>query len=485
MRQSNAAKLEADGKVAENLSLRELTNAQRKWVLECGARYWGKNCLAIERLVEGRGAVTDVPDSADTPSGWRNKVEHNGNALTPVLVALPDWAADIGINGRLLVLQQNLANGAVNRPIGATQNWRDVDWIAAAFDHLTGASERRHEARHGPALSYAFRLTGIDQSLYDHAWVNRIFLLLRRWAAVNARQDENAMFGSCPCSEIVLTHDVDAIVKTPEIRLKQSMFHLLNSARALAKGRLRSAGRSVGRAARFGLGPGDFRTFSEVRKLEDAAGLRSTLHFYGGSPGLSRRSPTRILIDPAYDVTSREMRSVLKDFVDGGWTVGLHQSTAAWKDSVPMSRERARVADASGADITVCRQHWLRFSWAATWRAQQDAGLARDSTLGFNDRPGFRNGAALEFHPWCFQNDSPLKLSAVPMVFMDSHFYDYNQLSDNERGAVLRRWLTEVREVGGQATVNWHTHTITEVYGWGQGYRELIDALARCNITQI
>jgi hypothetical protein len=179
------------------------------------------------------------------------------------------------------------------------------------------------------------------------------------------------------------------------------------------------------------------------------------------------------------------MRSVLKDFVDGGWTVGLHQSTAAWKDSVPMSRERARVADASGADITVCRQHWLRFSWAATWRAQQHAGLARDSTLGFNDRPGFRNGAALEFHPWCFQNDSPLKLSAVPMVFMDSHFYDYNQLSDNERGAVLRRWLTEVREVGGQATVNWHTHTITEVYGWGQGYRELIDALARCNITQI
>jgi hypothetical protein len=466
------------------MSLSEPTNAQRKWVIDCGARYWVRNRRAVEQLVEGCAAAVEDADRLGASSCRRHQSEADDDALRPVLIPLPDWAADIGINGHLLVLNRNLANGTGNRQIETAADWRGVDWIAAAFDHLTGASERRHEAKHGPALSYAFRLKGVDQSLYDHAWVNRIFLFLRRWSAVDAEQDEEAIFGSRPDSEIILTHDVDAIVKTSEIRLKQSIFHLLNSARAVAKGRLLSAGRSVSRAARFGLGPGDFRTFSEVRKLEDAAGLRSTLHFYGGPPGLSRGSPMRLLIDPAYDIASREMHSVLKEFIDGGWTVGLHQSTAAWEDSAPMSRERVRLADASGADIKVCRQHWLRFSWAATWQAQQDAGLSRDSTLGFNDRPGFRNGAALQIHPWSFQNNSPLSLSALPMVFMDSHFYDYDQLDADERGSAMHRWLTEVREVGGQATVNWHTHTITEAYGWEQGYRELIDMLATPNITQ-
>ena len=63
------------------------------------------------------------------------------------------------------------------------------------------------------------------------------------------------------------------------------------------------------------------------------------------------------------------------------------------------------------------------------------------------------------------------------MLFMDSHFYDYAPMSDVERWDAMSHWLAEVRFVRGQATVNWHTHTITDAYGWGKGYRQLLSLL--------
>jgi hypothetical protein len=186
-----------------------------------------------------------------------------------------------------------------------------------------------------------------------------------------------------------------------------------------------------------------------------------------------------VLLDPAYDILAPAMCTELRTLADGGWQIGLHQSTRAWADASAMRGERERLEAASGAPVSACRQHWLLFSWADTWRAQDAAGLRQDSTLGFNDRSGFRNSAALEIHPWDFSTEKPLSLRALPMVLMDSHLYDYQVLSDAERYDAMAGWLAEIRAVRGRASVNWHTHTITDAYGWGAGYRQLLQLLAR------
>jgi hypothetical protein len=387
-------------------------------------------------------------------------------------VALPDWGVDLGIDGGILVEDSAIAPGE-------GPEWERCDWVLAAWLHLTGAAERSQEDAAGPIGSYAFRLKEYDGRRYDRAWVNRIFLFLRRWAARQAGMTEEALLGPMPSPEIVLTHDVDAVRKTAEIRLKQSAFHALNATRAAANGKFKDAAGLIGRSMQFALRPADFQTLGEVRRLEEAAGLRSILHFYGGPPGLRRGSLSRILIDPAYDIMSPDLVSELARLREGGWTIGLHQSFNSWTDADPMRSERKRVEEASGTRIIHCRQHWLRFSWKDTWRAQDAAGLSHDSTLGFNDRPGFRNGAALAIHPWDFTFERPLALSAQPMAFMDSHFYDYAMMSEDERVEAMGHWIEEIRSVAGQATVNWHTHTITNAYGWGTGYRELLRLMAK------
>lgn len=428
-------------------------DAQRQWVLSCGERYWPGTQHFLAEL-----PIPDVGD-VDASPRWTH-------------LALPPWASDLGVMGTLMVDAGCLTPERPGAP------WESCDWIRAAWLHLTGALERAQEAKRGSIASYAFRLQNAPSELFDHAWANRIFLFLRRWAAVSQGSSEERMFGPLPAAEIILTHDVDAVKKTLELRFKQSAFHGFNAIRSI--GHPKRAIDSVARAIQFGALGGRFHTLETVRSLERAHGLTSTLHFYGGRPGWRRGNVARLLIDPAYDIGSPYLTNELHELIAGGWVVGLHQSTEAWRDRDIMLTERRRLAAAAGIEIAVCRQHWLRFSWADTWLAQQAAGLTTDSTLGFNDRPGFRNGAALAFSPWNFSADRPMTgFVAQPMVFMDSHFYDYQPMHDEERLAAMQSWLREVRAVHGVATVNWHTHTITDAYGWRSGYEQLLGLLAR------
>ncbi len=428
--------------------------SRREWVLQCGKRYWPQDSRPVLTL--------PMP-------GLMLRDESPGKLVT---VPLPDWAADIAVDGRLLAY----AEAIVEKP--QPEAWRRCDWIAVAWHMLTGSSERAFEAQHGPALSYAFRLPADMQPLFERAWVNRIFLFLRRWAARESGLPEDALFGPPPTASIVLTHDVDAIRLTPEIRAKQVAFQFANGARAVLGGRFDIVRNRLRDASRFAFGDGDLHTLERVRNIERAVGLRSILHFYGGQPGLRRGSPRRLLIDPAYDIRSPYMREQLAALRDGGWTIGLHQSFDAWADPAPMAVERKNVAEATGAEIAHWRQHWLHFSWAATWKAQVAAGLLCDSTLGFNDRPGFRAGHALRIQPWNFDRETSMCIEAMPMLFMDSHFYDYANADAPPVAGEMKRWLDEVRIVGGEISVNWHTHTITDAYGWGGGYEDLLGLLA-------
>ena len=68
-----------------------------------------------------------------------------------------------------------------------------------------------------------------------------------------------------------------------------------------------------------------------------------------------------------------------------------------------------------------------------------------------------------------------MDLEALPMILMDSQLYDYRSLTDEERERQLRHWVDEVKTVRGTASVLWHAHTLSEDYGWGIGFRTLLE----------
>ncbi len=428
-----------------------LNDRRRTLALEALAAYWSVSIAPVAALPI---PVTLPP--AEEP-------------LPPRLaeVRLPPWAADLAPDGVIPVPGHCVREGAGDDHLR-------VDWLSAAYWYLNGSAERAFEAAHGPIHSYAYKLAGWPVRMWERAWANRIALFLRRWAAREAGATEDALLGPLPEAEIFVTHDVDAVRKTWSIRVKQPVFHGFNGLRRLLAGDPKGAAAKFATALRFAFSGADYWKFDEMEEMERGARVSAVYLLYGRAPD-ERRGVLR-LVDPAYDVLEAPVAERLRALVARGHAVGVHPSYATWEDSAAMRRERERVERATGARAVHCRQHWLRFSWTRTWAAQHAAGLEIDFTLGFNDRPGFRNGAALRFRPWDASGTS-LGIESVPLVLMDSQLYDYADMDDTCRETAIGHWLGEVSAVRGCASVIWHPHTLAPDYGWRGGFAMLLRAL--------
>lgn len=381
--------------------------------------------------------------------------------LQLVSVALPGWAAEWGVEGRVFVPAEAVGPGR--------GRWEEIDWWLACFLMLECWHERVVESTEGSIQSYSFRLEEWDSRIWDRAWLNRIALFLREWAF----QDKEAP--ALPEPEIILTHDVDAVRKTVAIRIKQGLFGVFNGLKALREGSFRRAGERLRKAASFSLGSGDWWTLDKMMQQQKTLGIRSVFHFAADK---RPKTPKRWLFDPNYNIQTAALKKVFAALNDGGWVIGLHPSFDSWNKTELLEGQRNYLQSASRSTVTWSRQHWLRFSYLDTWSALQEAGVEIDSTLMFNDRPGFRASFAGQWRPWNPSRGEPLTLQALASVFMDSHLYDYSDLTDAEREQEIDRWLKEVETVRGRVAVLWHPQTLTTDYDWSGGYQVLLERMA-------
>jgi len=424
-------------------------NLIRQHILQALFRYWSEDREPLVHL--------PIPYT---------EVKQVSGALKLLAVRLPEWAADLGVDGELMVPEESCKN---------ENDWENVDWWLAAFLLLECWHERVWESRHGrPIHSYSFRLEKWDCRAWQAAWVNRIALFLRRWVAQNAGQCSDRILGPIPSLEIHVTHDVDAIEKTIPIRLKQCSFNIFNAVRQLLKGEVRIAVDKVNSAIRFLFGREDWWVFDELFAVEKKAGIHAQFNFCAD---MRRKTLKAWLFDPGYDITQPRLKQLFRKIIDINGTIGLHPTFDAWSDFELINAQKNWLSSNIKKNITACRQHWLRFSWQDTWAAQEQAGIKSDTTLMFNDRPGFRSAAALAWRPWCQKQEKAHELTALPSVFMDSHFYDYRTMNENDRRVSIEKWMQECKFVGGQIAVLWHPHTLASDYGWRQGFETLLEMI--------
>ena len=422
----------------------------RAFVQAAGARYWPGDIHPADM----------APDTALSLSALgRHWVD----------VTLPAPYSHLGVAGKLWV------DAACIMP-GGGDAFSRCDWYLAAFSYLSGIAEWHHELAHGPAHSFAFRLKTIPARCFDHAWANRILLLLRAMEAQRRGQSETELFGPLPDAEIRVTHDVDALDKTGPIRIKQSTFECFTMLRSLLQGKPRHAVAAFTRALRMAFITPAYYQLDTMADLVAAHGLRSSFHLHVPP---RQRSLKRWLMNPGYRIEDARLKAFVAARSTDGFGFGLHPSFESWQDAVPLREARAGMEAALGIAPTQVRQHWLRFSWRDTWRAQAEAGLTDDCTLGFNDRTGFRAGAALNYTPWDFVAGHPHRLQSCPMILMDSQFYSYQDMSDGERQSAIAALIDEVRAVHGVASVLWHPHTLSADYGWQQGFQDLLTCITR------
>jgi hypothetical protein len=149
--------------------------------------------------------------------------------------------------------------------------------------------------------------------------------------------------------------------------------------------------------------------------------------------------------------------------------VGLH-GIDAWRDTGSAEQEAARISSASGKPVLGARIHWLYFN-SGSHEALERAGMAYDSTFGYNFAVGFRAGTAQAYRP-----RGAGDLLELPLLIQDTTmFYPSRMdLSEQEAFVLCRNILEDVSVFGGALVVNWHDRSLAPERLWGDFYLKLL-----------
>lgn len=339
------------------------------------------------------------------------------------------------------------------------------DLFRNAFIFLSRLEE--YEAARAGRLthSYQARHPREDKTTFAVPVVDHLFAVLR---SLVERRWPNLVFEPAP-ARLELSHDVDYVTKTPQLRLKQTAFNAFNAVRSL--GRNGFAGR-VGRTLRFLLSNPPYDCFDYWAALEEGLGLRSVFYIYARCGG---RGPRAWLLDPSYDVRAdAALVGRLRSLRDRGFEIGLHGSFASADDAGRLKAELAALEDVLGCGVSKTRQHWLRYVEGVTPLLHEQL-FAYDSTLGWNDAMGFRCGTACRHHPWDHAGNRVLGHEITPQLIMDSNIYDYGAGCAPRLLEEAEAMLDRVAALpGAHAAISWHQRVRSSDYGWHVGYEHLV-----------
>ena len=235
---------------------------------------------------------------------------------------------------------------------------------------------------------------------------------------------------------ICLTHDVDCI----RYSIPKTGFETLVATR---RGDFRSALSMA--MSRFSRSRNPLWNFDDIMAMEERYAARSSFFFLALEPG-----------DQDYNFRIGEVREVLQEAERRGWEVGLHGGHRAWNYLTTLRKEKDRIEHALGSPVVGYRNHYLRFAVPETWRSLADIGFVYDTTFGWADQIGFRNGMCHPYQPYDRNAQEFVDIVELPVVIMDRTFDRYLGVSDEKAFELSRVILDRTAELGGVATIIWH-----------------------------
>ncbi|MFP8954023.1 polysaccharide deacetylase family protein [Natrialbaceae archaeon A-arb3/5] len=201
--------------------------------------------------------------------------------------------------------------------------------------------------------------------------------------------------------------------------------------------------------------------FEEIMGLEDDLGVRSAFYFLN-EQHLVRDLPAREWLSPSnwiqhlgrYDLTSDEIRDVIRVLDEGGWEVGLHGSYHSPDDPARLREEKDVLERTLDSSISGGRQHHLRLSVPDTWRHHRRIGLDYDASLGSGTECGFHEG----YRPLRPFGD---EFVVFPLTIMDQALPDPGTNPEAAR-RTCERLLLDAAQNDAVMTVLWHPRFFNE-----------------------
>lgn len=186
-----------------------------------------------------------------------------------------------------------------------------------------------------------------------------------------------------------------------------------------------------------------------ITKIEERYGARSSFFV----PALDPDDP-----DYTYDVS--DLEGDLGEIADEHWEIGLHGGYMASAGLEGLVNDKRRLERTLGKPVIGYRAHKLRFKLPDTWELLAEAGFKYDTTYGYVDHIGFRNGMCHPFRPFNLNTSRFIDIMELPLAFMDRTCLTYMQLDARATYDRVVRLIDTVAACHGVLTLLWHNTTM-------------------------
>ncbi|MCB2204999.1 polysaccharide deacetylase family protein [bacterium] len=344
------------------------------------------------------------------------------------------------------------------------------DLVAAAFYFLSlheqWSSDARDQFDRFPASA---SLLGGRGELLRPVLAEYAAVLSAVLSAAGTSMDATARFCGRDAA-VVMTHDIDYLSKfTPGLLFREVVKNFLFNRRHVRAGeRIRRLKEYVA-FAREEKDP-YVQSIYNMLEHEQHHGVRGSWLFKAG--GRDKR-------DVSYRIDGARATRVLSRLREAGHDIGLHPSFHAHADAGMLHEEARRLSSASGTHAQSIRQHYLRFLYPRTWRQQVEEGFEVDSTLGFAEHEGFRNGSCHPFLPWDLERGEVLPIWEVPLTMMDGTLAHYRGKSAGESVTHIEHVLDTVHAASGVAVLLFHNtaYDAHDFPGWDRVFERSVETM--------
>lgn len=259
---------------------------------------------------------------------------------------------------------------------------------------------------------------------------------------------------------LCLTHDIDNIF-VPKSHIARSLFCLHDSWKTsnfIIKSLIKKTS--------------PYKNLADIITLEKRYNAKSTFFFLADG-----KDPRRF----RYNLS--DLSDVIPALLDNDCDIGLHGGFCSYNNLDQIKLQKYKLEKVLNKDIIGYRGHYLRFSTPITWELLKEAGFKYDSTFGYPDMIGFRNGICYPFHPFDLNTNNFLNILELPLNLMDSTLLDYMKKTPENSWPYIKQLIDSTELYGGICTILWHNDTFFNPYKkkWRDLYAKILEYASKKN----
>jgi peptidoglycan/xylan/chitin deacetylase (PgdA/CDA1 family) len=236
---------------------------------------------------------------------------------------------------------------------------------------------------------------------------------------------------------VCLTHDIDNVYTS-------HLEKIVSAKRHLQQGSLSGFKQSVAQMRSKKL---PLWNFNDIIALEEKYDAKSSFYFMAENSGE---------VDYAYQI--EDFESVLRDIVDSGSEVGLHGGHTSYLSLEELVTKKERLEKVLHKKVVGYRNHYLKFKVPETWEYLHEAGFLYDTTFGYADHIGFRNGMCHPYKPFNLKKGKSIEILEIPLIIMDRTLQRNMNLDTGRAWDLSKKIIESVEKYNGVLTLLWHNN---------------------------